>query len=95
MHINNNTGPWFESIADSNQGHTGHILSTHFPGYLSPTTRINLSLSLLKLCFQAGSFEYNYVEFEDKLQWVLTRGLLAKMSKKMGFIYLKFDHNTN
>ena len=63
MHINNNTGPWFESIADSNQGHTGHILSTHFPGYLSPTTRINLSLSLLKLCFQAGSFEYNYVEF--------------------------------
>ena len=77
-----------------------------FQDISAPRTRINLSLALLKLCFQAGSFEYNYVEFEDnfiltprramwKLQWVLTRGLLAKMSKKMGFIYLKFDHNTN
>ena len=72
----------------------------------APRTRINLSFAALKSCFQSASFEYNNIIFEDKifltpkramwkLQRVLTRGLKAKISKKMGFIYLLFDHNTN
>ena len=54
MHINNNTGPWFESITDLNQGHTGHIYQHIFHDISAPRTRINLSFALLKPCFQAG-----------------------------------------
>ena len=65
----------------------------------APRTRINLSFAALKTCFQSASFEYNDIIFEDKffltprramwkLQRVLTRGLEAKISKKMCFIYL-------
>jgi hypothetical protein len=68
MHINNNTRPWFKSIADSNQGHTGQAIYQHiYQDISAPQTRINLLFALLKPCFQASSFEYNYVEFEEIL----------------------------
>ena len=36
-----------------------------FEDISAPQTRINSSGAALKQCFQADSFEYNYVEFED------------------------------
>ena len=38
-----------------------------FEDISAPRTQINLSFALLKPCFQAGSFEYNYIGFEERL----------------------------
>jgi hypothetical protein len=35
-------------------------------GYLRPATQIHVSFAVLKPCLQAGSFEYNNIEFEDE-----------------------------
>ena len=81
MHINNNTGPWFESIADSNplrirtKGIQAIYYQHIFQDISAPRTRINLLFALLKSCFQAGSFEYNYVEFEDNFFWTPRRAM--------------------
>jgi hypothetical protein len=73
MHINNNTGPWFESIADSNQGHKGHILSTHFPGYLSPTNSDQFIVCFVETLFPSRFFQVYLFNCGESMYELLDR----------------------